>query len=937
MSTPALMCTTSRSVIVVVLAALASLSNAQNLQTLKIATSAGLGIVGYTNSSGKQISVSPRVPLFTFTVNEKLSSSLLCTASREGDSIRWSDASGFGGSLKIESGFTRGWKGVLTFRNRTRDTLELANIVPLGEAPGHVYIRAAGPKTYQHRLSRSALFRPGAGPIGVVLPDNAWEMGFGNIQAGEGNGLAAIARRRDPAHADLRRFRALVPPGGWVQYEIFADAHAGDWSDGMRMMFRDRWLYDLEEFDNSLFARQDLSWIRKSYLLILQFAWDHEYLDAVSGQSRFDAFLTARNTVLGGYEAYMLWPTWPRLGLDQRNQWDMYRDLPGGIRELRRQAEYAHARGTKYFIAYNPWDESTRREDHLAGMEEMLRALDADGVVLDTWGQSTREFQAAADRVKPGIVMYSEGMAIPRDMPGIVAGRVHDAIFMPPPLNLNKLIKPEFAIFRVIQLAEGRIHREIAVAFFNGYGTELNIMRPGRPDWIDEELAYLGRTTKILRENSTAFLSRDWVPLVPTTVDSVWVNRWPAPNKTLYTVYSLKPEGVEGLLFEVRTPLDSHYVDIWHHEEISAVPVRGKFYIPASAEGFSRSWLGTRREGNVDCIAQFPRLLDVDLDGDSLFMNARSGDSLVVWAGMPSYSCRSVRFAAGKIALSLLASLGRHEEKFVIQLFDSTGLLDERVVNVPLAIPRLITRRESTPLTATTPAGMVLIPGGTFTYAPTRSFLSPNEVIPYPGSRKSTLQLSAFYMDRYPVTNGQFLEFLQGSGYRPADTSNFLKHWVNGKPPEGKEKHPVVYVDRTDARAYARWAGKRLPVEAEWQYAAQGTDGRKYPWGDTFDSTRCNNGSGVTTPVDAFPQGQSPFGVMDLVGNVWQMMNDQYDNGTFYFGMLRGGSYYRPNSSWWYVQGGPQPVDNPQILLQVSPGFDRCATVGFRCVKDARP
>jgi len=75
---------------------------------------------------------------------------------------------------------------------------------------------------------------------------------------------------------------------------------------------------------------------------------------------------------------------------------------------------------------------------------------------------------------------------------------------------------------------------------------------------------------------------------------------------------------------------------------------------------------------------------------------------------------------------------------------------------------------------------------------------------------------------------------------------------------------------------------------------------------------------------------------MDLVGNVWQMMNDQYDNGTFSFVMLRGGSYYKPASSGWYVQGGPQPVDNPQMLLVVSPGFDRCATVGFRCVKDVR-
>jgi len=74
--------------------------------------------------------------------------------------------------------------------------------------------------------------------------------------------------------------------------------------------------------------------------------------------------------------------------------------------------------------------------------------------------------------------MYSEGMAVPKDMPGIVSGGVHDALVLPPPVNLNKLIKPDFAIFRVLQLADDRLHREIACAFFNGYGIEINTMRP---------------------------------------------------------------------------------------------------------------------------------------------------------------------------------------------------------------------------------------------------------------------------------------------------------------------------------------------------------------------------------------------------------------------------------------------------------------------------
>ena len=78
--------------------------------------------------------------------------------------------------------------------------------------------------------------------------------------------------------------------------------------------------------------------------------------------------------------------------------------------------------------------------------------------------------------------MYSEGMAVPKDMPGIISGRVHNAIFLSPELNLNKLIKPDFSIFRVCDVGEDIIHREIAISFFNGYGTELNMFRPGGRD-----------------------------------------------------------------------------------------------------------------------------------------------------------------------------------------------------------------------------------------------------------------------------------------------------------------------------------------------------------------------------------------------------------------------------------------------------------------------
>jgi formylglycine-generating enzyme required for sulfatase activity len=229
---------------------------------------------------------------------------------------------------------------------------------------------------------------------------------------------------------------------------------------------------------------------------------------------------------------------------------------------------------------------------------------------------------------------------------------------------------------------------------------------------------------------------------------------------------------------------------------------------------------------------------------------------------------------------------------------------------------------------------MVLVPKNIIKYTLT----TREDFMPYPSINKPvTAEVDSFLIDKYPVTNAQFLEFLTSSGYRPADTTGFLRHWEHGSIKQGQEKYPVVYIAFEDIAAYAKWAGKRLPTEAEWQLAAQGTDGRTWPWGNEFHGTWCNNSFERATPVDAFSKGASPYGVLDMVGNVWQMTNDQYFNGTNYFTVIRGGSFYRPESSWWYIQGGPQPLDRTQIMLMVSPGFDRAATVGFRCVKDVVP
>jgi gamma-glutamyl hercynylcysteine S-oxide synthase len=201
-----------------------------------------------------------------------------------------------------------------------------------------------------------------------------------------------------------------------------------------------------------------------------------------------------------------------------------------------------------------------------------------------------------------------------------------------------------------------------------------------------------------------------------------------------------------------------------------------------------------------------------------------------------------------------------------------------------------------------------------------------------PWSLTRPVDLRPYAIDLTPVTNRQFADFLRATYYTPDHPGNFLHHWHNGNIPPGLDDYPVVYVGLEDARAYAVWAGKRLPTEAEWQHAAQGVEKRKYPWGETWQPDLCNHGqTGGTNPVKNFPAGRSPYGVYDLCGNVWEWTESERSDGRTRFVILKGGSYYQAQGSEWYADGGAQANDFAAKFLLMYPGLDRCATIGFRC------
>jgi len=192
-------------------------------------------------------------------------------------------------------------------------------------------------------------------------------------------------------------------------------------------------------------------------------------------------------------------------------------------------------------------------------------------------------------------------------------------------------------------------------------------------------------------------------------------------------------------------------------------------------------------------------------------------------------------------------------------------------------------------------------------------------------------QTRAFYIDATEVTNEQYAEFVRATGHRTPP------HWKNGTYPDGAERKPVVNVSFSDAQAYARWVGKRLPTEAEWEKAARGVDGRIYPWGDTFDRTYCHHmreRNEGPAPVGAYGLGSSPYGCLDMIGNVLEWTDSWF---AAYEGQPRDNPHY--GTTHRVLKGGGWFVGLPPIPTRCAERFplepeERRTDIGFRCVKD---
>ena len=218
---------------------------------------------------------------------------------------------------------------------------------------------------------------------------------------------------------------------------------------------------------------------------------------------------------------------------------------------------------------------------------------------------------------------------------------------------------------------------------------------------------------------------------------------------------------------------------------------------------------------------------------------------------------------------------------------------------------------------------MVLVPAGSF-------IMGTGEGKPEDGPPRR-VDLPAFYIDKTEVTTGQYARFLKETGTKPPT------NWSDTTPPRGRDKLPMTNITWYHAMSYARWAGKRLPTEAEWERAARGTDGRRFPWGEVDDPARRNLADDKDmADVGSFPTGASPCGCLDMAGNAWEWTADWFDvypgsaARSIHFGrqykVMRGGGAT-------YFYGQPNTGQCAQRARLVPYGaYD---ALGFRCAKDA--
>ena len=664
----------------------------------------------------------------------------------------------------------------------------------------------------------------------------------------------------------------------------------------------DAWLADIHHwrserlirvgYDGSRYALPQLQWTQSSFMQPQMMVQDRYFYDPVARHYTVDRYLDDLQKRYGGIDAVLIWPTYPNMGIDDRNQHDLIRSMPGGVAGVRQMVADFHKRGVRVLFPMMMWDQGTRDpgKPWPQAIAELMAEVGADGINGDTQDGVPFAFSAAADKVGHPLAFEPEDGPSDEALAWNVMTWGQYNFPSVPMVDKYKWLEPR----HMVNISD-RWNRDktddLQFAFFNGVGWESWENVWGIWNGITPRDAEATRRVATIERAVAPFLiSSDWEPLAPMLRYGVFASRWPLHGQTIWTIVNRNQYGVDGHQIELEPEDGMRYFDLYHGAELK----------PERTSG-----------GKVML---------------SFAIEAHGYGALLATKTAPEAGIQALMSSMKEMSAKPLASYS-HE----------WTVLPQQIV--PIAATKTPSQE---------PAGMVKIPAGNFVFKVEGIEIEgSNDIgvdVQYPWEdsprrfHEHSMQMKSFWIDTYPVTNAQFKKFLDATHYHPQDDLNFLRDWKDGSFPDGWDNKPVTWVSLEDARAYAGWAGKRLPHEWEWQYAAQGRDGRIYPWGNDWNANAVpvpDKGRNMRGPdaVDAHPEGKSPFGVMDLVGNVWQWTEEFTDDHTR-AAILRGGEYYQPQGSIWYFPVAYKLNEHGKFLL-AAPSLDRSGGIGFRCAQDA--
>lgn len=352
-------------------------------------------------------------------------------------------------------------------------------------------------------------------------------------------------------------------------FKIFS----GDWHQAFNW-FRNK---VRSNFDFTFYNRPGFQKYKKDFLAYHSFVYNHRIYDPETNNYLIENFLTNAKKEYGGFDQFYFWHAYPRVGVDPRDQFALYNDLPGGIEGLKDFVHKAQQLSTHVYLAYNPWDVIGKREDMYEIQAEILGEIKADGLLLDTMGKSDGRFRKAVDRYNPDAQFVTEGRPGLDGLEVTTTSWDHPIKSLPMPrVDLLRFIVPEHRSFQIVRWDRDRTLL-IKKAFFNatGYTVWDDIFGEINLQSQDEKIL-IYRYNTIMHDFSEAINSVNVVPLLPTKKDELFVNGFFGSDSKVYTLYQANHAQVShffdnriiGQLFEIDIPDNWHMVDVWNKRPV---------------------------------------------------------------------------------------------------------------------------------------------------------------------------------------------------------------------------------------------------------------------------------------------------------------------------------------------------------------------------------